>query len=120
MSTKLSEQALGQLRRALFLISRGWSQGCAARNSLGEPCGSLEGSFWSLDAALYFREDYSKGFELGFEAETSLREVIGLKSVPEKKIFQGTVAWNDVPTRTKEEVLTALTKAILRATKAEI
>lgn len=119
MSTQPTKQVLAQLRQALFLVNRGWSQRSAARNSLGEPCGPTDkdAKAWSLDAALYFREDYTKGSEVGFEAETYLRESLALKSIPEKKIYQGTVAWNDDPDRTKEEVIRVLTQLILYLSK---
>lgn len=103
---------------AIALVERGWSQNAAARRVDGTPCGpaDVDVACWCLTSALYRRDDYHAFPEHAVEAETFVRAVIGLRSgaldAKGKPIHEGTTQWNDEPTRTVGDVLTALHTAI--------
>lgn len=93
------------LREARGYIERGWTQGAFARDGDGHKVAfehPAAGCFCAL-GAIERAEGGDTSYASGQRARFSLRAVIGSNLIGE---------WNDAPERTKEEVLSAFSRAI--------
>lgn len=98
------------LEAARLLIEKSWSQGVAWRDSNGNPCDEADAVSCCLIGAIHkaansFPIDDTSRFSLYVHASCHIHPYLGGLSIP---------VWNDMPGRTKEEVLSVIDQGIQR------
>jgi hypothetical protein len=98
------------LEAARLLIEKSWSQGVAWRDSNGNPCDEADAVSYCLIGAIHkaansLSLDVASEISARVWANSAVHPYIGGLSIP---------VWNDMPGRTKEEVLSVIDQGIQR------
>ena len=101
--------AVDVLNLARTYVARGWTQLVPARDGTGQHCLSWSGAAvqWCASGALNLaaRQISPKQPDPYFDALYALHEIVGTRTL---------ARWNDMPGRTREEVLEVFDQAIAR------